>query len=164
MPEDVYQSIPDFLMALRSLVEEGLVVRVWDDKPTLRTGFENGERRIIIPLSVLRAYYRISRSNVEPYMDSIKRYGEDVKKILRDVRSTGSAFTVGCRVESRDRRNKHFGRVAQITPEAVVIRHDDACCEPGIISEVEALVVDKHWRVIIIRRSAWERILGDDDT
>ena len=158
MPTTHYGSIPVFLDALRELAEMALEIRAWEDKPAGIQGFENMEQRITIALSTIRSHYRLAP--MEPYEAGIQRYKEDIKRVLKQA--TLDAYEVGRKVVSRNPGVRHHGIVAEVTVTSVTIRHDDDCCEPGLLSTVEIYIAPRCWKQIIVRRSAWERLMDDD--
>jgi hypothetical protein len=161
MPGVNYDSVPEFLDALRRLAETGLEVRAWGNKGVMMQGFETDETRITILTSTLRAHYRMQSH--EPYAAGLQRYKDEIKRILH--LSTPEPFEVGRRIEERASPTnlaKHYGEIVKVTQKQIFIRHDPACCVSGLVSAVEIPIAKRCWRQIIIRRSAWERLMDDD--
>jgi hypothetical protein len=160
-----YQEVPSFLEALQRLAETGHKVRAWSD-PALLQGFETDEQRITIPLATLRRYYRMGGlGGIEPYDANLQRYKDDVKRVLQQ--SMPPHFAEGRQVVTRlvqktTGRPMHHGRVVEVNGTDITIRHDPDCCEPGVLTTLDVDVAHAEWRQIIVRRSAWDRILGDD--
>lgn len=158
-----FGSVPAMMEALAQLAATGHKVRPWADKPRMLSGFETDEKRLTIHLSALRAHYRIHR--IEPYEDGIERYKADIKQVLNQ--SMPSHFEVGRQVVTRlvqktTGRPLHHGRVVEIAGTDITIRHADDCCEDGILTTLDVDRAHAEWRQVIVRRSAWDRILGDD--
>lgn len=158
-----YQEVPTFLEALQRLAATGHKIRSWSN-PALLQGFETDEQRITIPLTILRRHYRIGGA-IEPYEDAIQRYKDDVKHVLNQSMPPHFEFgrTVVTRlVQKTTGRPMHHGKVIQIAGTDITIRHDPDCCEPGILTTLDVDAAHAEWRQIIVRRSAWDRILDDD--
>lgn len=162
----VYPSVPEILALIETWAREGRPAVTWDTGNALLIGFRGAEDTATVSLSVIRAHYRVN--NYEPYQDSLDRWWADVSETTERGMRAIELFTVGCRVETRRLLSAaagpaHMGRVMGMDPSSrqVVIRHGD-CCPPGVESHVPPDVARQEWRVVVVRRTAWDRILGDD--
>ena len=166
-----YQTVPEYLSALRQLVQEGEVTErldqrsmvIWHDcRPNPAQPLPS--ESITIDVATVRAHFR--QELYEPYDATIQRWVAAVRETVEQGEL--ARYTVGTRVVSHGHpAPHHHGVITEVDPLRISIRHDDDCCEPGVCTDLNVQTLRLVWRPIPTppkpKRSAWERILEDDE-